>query len=312
MTPKIIGISILAGLISAFCMVSAQSLGLVGAFLILFASLPIYFAAVSFGTHAGVASSIVTIVVTASIASPSTAIVAGLIFTIPASIIGHQSNLAQPLEDGTMEWYPLPKLFFNLCIWLIIGCIAAAYIGGNVSEANGQELRLALTAALKQNPQLGQMSEQELVSFVEYFLKIIPFIFPALWLTIHLANYQIATSISRSANLMPRPKDDISATLNLPKIMIAIGVGSLVISVMAGGTLQAIASVIAGVSIMALALVGLADMRLKAKNNTFLYVMLILSYMAILLFLFPIFIFAAGGIVRVFNNNQHITPEPGN
>jgi len=308
MTPKIIGISILAGLVSTFCIVAAQSLGVLGAMLLLLASLPIYFTAASYGTHAGVASSIVTIVVTASIASATTAIVAGLIFTIPASIIGHQTNLAQPREDGSMEWFPLSKLFFNLCIALTLGCLAAAVIGGSVSSASGDEFRIALMAALKQNPQLAQMSAQELAAFIDYFLKIVPFIFPAMWLLIHIANYQIATSISRAMNLMPRPKDDISASINLPKIMIAIGVGSLVISVIASGSIQAIASVIAGVSMMALALVGLADMRLKARNDTFLSVLLTLSYIAILLFLFPIFIFAVGGIIRVYNNNQYITP----
>jgi len=114
MTPKLIAISIIAGLAASFCMVAAQSLGVIGGILLLFASLPIYFTAVSYGTHAGVASSIITIVITASIAPASTAIIAGLLFTIPASIIGHQTNLAQPHEDGTMEWYPLSKLFFNL------------------------------------------------------------------------------------------------------------------------------------------------------------------------------------------------------
>lgn len=311
MTPKIIAVSIIAGLAASFCMVAAQSLGVLGALLLLLASMPIYFAAVSYGTHAGIASSIITIVITGSIASPTTAIVAGLIFTIPASIIGHQANLAQPREDGTMEWYPLPKLFFNLCIWLIIGCLAAGFIGGNASDASGGELRMALVEALKQNPQLAQMSAQEVSAFVDYFLKIIPFIFPAMWLVIHIANYHIATSISRSMKLMPRPKDDFSASANLPRMMIAIGVGSLVICVMASGSIQAIASIIAGVSMMALSLVGLAEMRVKARNDTFLFILLILSYIAILLFLFPIFIFAVGGIIKAYNSNQQTTPASG-
>lgn len=311
MTPKIIAISIIAGLASSFCMIAAQSLGVAGALLLLLASTPIYFAAVSYGTHAGLASSIITIVVTGSIASPTTAIVAGLVFSIPASIIGHQANLAQPREDGRMEWYPLPKLFFNLCIWLIIGCLAAAFIGGSASEANGGELRAALVEALKQNPQLAQMNEQEVSAFVEYFLKIIPFIFPAMWLVIHIANYQIASTISRSMKLMPRPKDDLSAAANLPRIMIGIGVGSLVICVLASGSIQAIASIVAGVSMMALSLVGLADMRLKARNDTFLFILLVLSYIAILFFLFPIFIFAIGGVIKAYNSNQQTTPASG-
>ena len=182
MTPKTIAISIIAALASSFCMLGAQSFGFLGAFLMFFAAMPIYFAAVSFGTHAGVAASILTIVISASVASSTTAIVAGLIFTIPASIIGHQANLAQPREDGTMEWYPLPKLFFNLCIWLIIGCIAAAYLGSSASDASGAELRAALSEALQHNPEISQLSPAEIDAFVTYFLKLIPFIFPAFWL----------------------------------------------------------------------------------------------------------------------------------
>ena len=113
---KTLSIAVAAGVASVLAVYSALFAGAAAIPLLALAALPIYISALAWGTFAGAAASVTAIVASALIISPQAAIIIGLGLTIPASIIGHQANLAQEDENGNLEWYPLSQILFNFAL----------------------------------------------------------------------------------------------------------------------------------------------------------------------------------------------------
>ncbi len=305
MPPKTLLISALAGIAAAVMVVYASRLGGIGVPLMLAASIPVYAVTFSFGTFSGMSASVVAILVTASLANLPMAIVAGLLHTIPASMIGHQANLGQPDGKGGMVWYPLSRLFFNLSIALALGIIAIGFVTGYSAENAMPVMKEALAEVLRLNPQQPQLSDTELDELANRMFRLLAFFFSGMWLAVHVLNAHLAAQLSRSFGAMPRPKDDIPATTSLPKISLAIFMVTLVLTVILDGPLQHIAAVFSGMFMMALALAGLAAFHMKLRGNSAAFVVLFATYALIVLFYFPLLLFAIGGIRRIFSNNSN-------
>ncbi len=311
MTIKAIIISIAAGLASALCVMASFGVGAGASFLILIAPLPIYLATLSQGTAVGVGSSILAIMIAATAISPHVAIGLGFAFTIPASIIANQANLAQE-TNGEMEWYPLSKLFFNLSIVLSLGISALAIMSGFNTQGLAQELTAAMEKAFEASTRPAPMSKEELDSFIQLSIKILPFVMGSFWLIIHVANIHVAASICRASNMMPRPKDDIAKTISLPKTAMAIMLASLVATLMLSGMIQIISMIIAGTFVTAFTLIGLSILHLKLRNNSAGGVLLTLTYILILI-TYPLFhLLSVIGIIKVINQSNNQTNIPPN
>jgi len=309
MSPKAILITIAAGLTSAFCVMASFGVGAIAILLLLLAPLPIYIATLSNGTAVGIGSSILAIMVAATAISPQVAIGIGLAFTIPASIIANQANLAQETDNG-MEWYPLPKLFFNLCVILCLGVSCLAFLSGFNAQALSLELTTALQTAFENSSRPPPMSKDELQNFVQLVVKVFPFTLGGFWLVVHIMNLNFASSICRASNMMPRPQDDIATTVSLPKISLAIMLVSLLLSIGLSGIMQFITMIIAGTFVMAFTLIGLASLHYKLRSNpagglvlTLTYIMIIVTYP--LFYLLSIF-----GILKVINQSKNLTNTP--
>jgi MFS family permease len=313
MSPKAFIISILAGLASALCVMASFNVG-PGAFpVMLIAAFPIYVATLSQGTTVGVGSSICAILIAAIAMTPQVAVGMGLAFTIPASLIGHQANLAQTVENSTtgeMEWYPLSRLFFNLCIALSIGLIILGYLSGYNPEKLSPILSEAVQEALKANPPPRELSREETETLTRNVFAILPFFFAGVWLIVHVINAHLAAIVCRASSMMPRPKDDIAASLTLPKAAIFLMLASLLLSFMVSGILQFFALVVAGIFVMAVSMLGLANLHMRARKNPAGIALVIASYGAIF-FLYPlIYLFSVSGVLRVFNQQTNQTNTP--
>jgi len=309
MSPKAILISIAAGLASALCVMASFGVGAGASPLMLIAAFPIYIATLSQGTSVGVGSSVLAIMVAATAINPQVAIGLGIAFTIPASIIGHQANLAQE-TNGEMEWYPLSRLFFNLCILLSIGLIVLGFISGYDPEKLSPILSEAMTEALKANPPAHPLTEAETQALTLSVFSILPFFFAGVWLIVHILNLHLAAIICRASNMMPRPKDDIAMDAGLPKIALAIMLVCLLLSFAMSGILKFFLLVIAGIFMMAFSLLGMANLHLRARKNPAGFALVIASYGAIF-FLYPVlYLFSISGILRTFNQSQNQTNTP--
>lgn len=311
MSPKAILIIIAAGLASALCVMASFAAGAGASPLMLAAAFPIYVATLSQGTAVGVGSSILAILVAATAINPQIAIGLGIAFTIPASLIGHQANLAQE-TNGEMEWYPLSHLFFNLCILLSLGLIVLGFISGYNTEKLAPLLNEAMTEALKANPTPQPLTEEETKALTHSVFSILPFFFAGIWLIIHVLNLHLAAMVCRASGMMPRPKDDIALNADLPKVSLAIMGVCLLLSFVFGGILKFFMLITAGIFFMAFSLLGLANLHLRARKNPAGFALVIASYGAIF-FLYPvIYLFSVSGILRTFNQSNNQTNTPPN
>lgn len=309
MSPKAILIIVAAGLASMLCVMAALNAGAGASPIMLLAAFPIYVATLSQGPAVGLGSSIFAILIAATMINPQAAVGMGIAFTIPASIIGHQANLAQE-TNGQMEWFPLSRLFFNLCVILSIGLIVLGYISGYNPEKLSPLLNEAMTEALKANPTPQPLTEEETRALTKSVFSILPFIFAGIWLIIHVLNLHLAAMVCRASNMMPRPKDDIALQAGLPKVALTIMIVCLVLSFIVGGILKFFMLITAGIFLMAFSLLGLASFHLRARKNPAGFALVLASYAAIF-FLYPVlYLFSISGIFRTFNqtNNQTNTP----
>ena len=311
MNTKAFGIAIAAGFASVLAVYSAMQAGVAAFPLLVLGALPVYIASLAWGTHAGVTASITAIVLAAGIISPEAAIIVGLALTIPASIIGHQANLAQETENGDMEWYPLSRLLFNLALVLSIAIVAVGYVMDYSSYEKLPELSEGIKEFLAQNPPPTPLTDEELAMVTQSVFQLLPFMFSGIWLIVHIVNLQFAALICRSSGALPRPKDDIPATAGMPRAGLAVLAGSLAATVFLDGSLQSVASVFAGTFMMAFAMVGLAATHLNARKNPASFVFLIITYVIIIFFFAPLFLFAIGGVLRTFSNTRNSPPAGG-
>ena len=309
MSPKAIIISICAGLASALCVMASYGVGAGASPLMLIAAFPIYVATLSQGTSVGVGSSILAIMVAATAINPQVAIGLGIAFTIPASIIGHQANLAQE-TDGVMEWYPLPQLFFNLCVILSIGLIVLGFISGYNPEELSPLLADAMAQALEANPPAQPLTEEQTKELTLTVFTMLPFFFAGIWLVVHIINLHLAAMVCRVSGMLPRPKDDIAVEAGLPKLAIAIMLVTLLLSFAVSGIVKFFLLVTAGVFFMAFSLLGLANLHKRARGNPAGFALVIASYGAIF-FLFPVlYLFSISGILRTFTQSNNPTNTP--
>lgn len=311
MNPKSILIAFAAGLASALCLMASTGVGVGASPLMLVAAFPVYVAALSQGPKVGLGASIFAILIAAIAASPNAAIALGLAFTIPASIIGNQANLAQD-DNATLEWYPLSRLFFNLCILVSIGLVVLGYLSGYDPNDLPPVLVDAVKEALKANPPPRPMTDTEINALIRSVFNILPFFFAGIWLIVHIISLYFAAMVARASKTMPRPKDDLAQDINLPKAAVAIMLGSLVLSFMVSGLAKLLLLVVAGVFIMAFALLGLANLHLRARRTAAGMALLFASYGAIF-FLYPvIYLFSVSGVLRVFNHENNKPTPPQN
>lgn len=309
MPPKAIAISIFAAAASALCIMASYGIGAGASPLMLIAAFPIYVAALSQGTAVGTISSILAMFITAVFTSPEMAVALGLGFTIPASIIGHQANLAQ-VTNGKIEWYPLSRLFFNLCILLSIGLVILGYMSGYNPERLTPLLEDVMKEALAANPPARPLTEADTKAIIASVFTILPFVFAGIWLIIHVISIYFASIVCRASDMLARPKDDIALEAGLPKAAVAIMLVCLIASFTMTGIIKLMLLVVAGIFLMALSLLGLANLHLRARKNPAGIALVIASYGAIF-FVYPVlYLFSISGILRTFNPPQNPNQSP--
>ena len=311
MNAKSLGIAIAAGIACVLAVYSALHAGAAAVPLLVLAALPIYICALAWGTFPGAAASVTAIIAASFLISPQAGIVIGLGTTIPASVAGHQANLAQENSTGGMDWYPLSRLLLNLVLVLTVSILLIGYFMNYQSYETSPEFRLAVQEYFRQFPPQVPLTDEQMSQIARSLFRTLPFMFASLWLIIHVVNLQIAAIVCRASGIMPRPKDDIPGTIYMPKeglFFLAVGIlGMLVFS----GMLQWIAIVLAGMFLTAFALVGLASAHFRARGAPINFVFLVLGYILIAIFYLPLFLFAIGGIVRTFSNSTSNPPSAG-
>ena len=310
MDQKTLFIAIGGGIAFAIMTYIGQALGVAGIPFAILATLPIYCSALAGGTRAAIASALIAFAATALLLSAQGALFAALASSIPAAIIGHQANLAQPSEDGSLEWYPLSWLFFNLAMTVSIGILAIALFLTTSNPELVSQVQTDLQKLLAENYSQLNLTQAELAAFASQIINMLPFGFASLWLIAHVVTLIFASHICRSRNLLPRPKDDLQKHVNLPLFAVLIVAAGLLGTVMLDGSARFVSAVFAGAFLTAFSLVGLAGLHLRLRNNPAAFLVLSIVYLTIFLITLPLYLFAIGGLMRSLY--QPTTSNPPN
>ncbi|MFK5981054.1 MAG: hypothetical protein QM488_19460 [Rhizobiaceae bacterium] len=307
--PHPILIGVLAGLAAALLYFSSYMVGMLGKLPLYIAPLPIYLVMFSFGSLSGIVATLTALAIALALAPSLAVATLGAIIALPALLIGYQANLTSevPAEKGgdanspPLTWYPLENLLFNLAI--AIGC--GVLVIGAVSGFNGNTIVPIIVQQMQEiariNPELKSLTEADLTNLAQTFAKLVPFFYPSIWLVTHVINAHLAAAIARNYKYMQRPTDDMPVDLNLPLGALVALPTAMILMLFGTGILSSIAAVFSGVLFMAFAIVGLGALHLRLRGRQVARPMLIITYLIIFLFSFPLLVFAIAGVARAIS-----------
>ena len=308
----------MAGMIAAFLAIAMMlvfgRMGILALLPAIFASLPIYVAALGWGTRAGLVATVSMAMLGSATGGIGNGLIIAFLVAAPAALAGHQANLAQPSEkdSDTMVWFPLSRILFWISLLVAAAILAFGLMLDFDPTVLGPKFGEQLMASLSAGPDAPKITQDELNNIVTANIRLLPFALPSIWVAIHMLNFLLGMRIARRFGVLARPREDFAANLNMP----LMSLGLLVISLVGMGLLPSPIhfgfEVIAGALVMAFSLVGLANMHKNTRGWAGRKFMLIITYGVIVPMLFPIYLFSISGIVKAAKTSDFKTHQPPN
>ena len=293
------------GLIAAavFCamMIVFGSMGLLVLVPVFLGALPVYVAALGWGTRAGIVATSAIIAISAIMTDISNGLLIGVMIAGPAALAGHQANLAQKIEDqgDELQWYPFSQILF----WITMLIIGAVLLFGMLINFDPVEIGPQLSEHLKPlfpTPENGSgLSIEDREKALLMNLQMMPFVLPSLWIGIHFLNFLLALKITRQIDVLARPVEDLASVISLPPYALVLLVVSLSGIVITSPPFSYGFAVAAGALVMAFSIVGLAMLHQRIRHSPVRSPMLFITYAMIAMIFLPVYLFSFAGILRV-------------
>ena len=299
LTAKEFGVGVLAGLCAALLSVGVIAQSTLAMALVLFSPLPIFVAALGWGTGAGLIAALSMALAVSILAAPTAAVVVVLITALPAAAAAYFIGLARPAEEiggpkNAYVWYPIADMLLRLA--LIIG---ASFVVIGIMIGFGDDFAIELAKSLGQqlaasNPELGANADavQDMASFI---VRVLPAMQPTVWLMVIIANLYIALRLTAASGRLRRPKDDWPRALRMPRSALAIFAIACAASFLPGGPGYA-ASAFAGALGACFMMAGFALLHARTRGAPWRPVALWFAYLAVMLFVFVLFLFLLAGL----------------
>ena len=320
MNPSNILIAIAAGAASALLFAGLVFQSGSAVTLALVAPIPIFIASLGWGSLAGFVAAVVSAGIVAAISGLVTGGV--LLFaamSLPAAIAGHLAGLARTTgDDGTppaqrtngaaaqqppLLWFPVERILFAIAAMAALACIGLGwYFDYDVAA-----LQPEIVETLRQSGNAGQMGDAEFEAVASLLLSLIPLVQPAVLTLVLCLGLYVAAWITRMSARLPRPKDDLPLALHLPPAALFIFAAGLAASFLSGPVEQ-IALVACGAFGMAFTLVGLGQLHLRTRGRSNRWLLLFVSYAAIMILSFPLFVFTCLGIFDTIKRMRPASP----
>lgn len=299
----IIGVGILAGFASALMSsgVIAQGGMMAGmAFVLYFLTpLPIFVAALGWGSTAGIVAAFAATVAVGVVASPMSALLIALTSYVPAATGAYLSGLARPADElggpkDIMVWYPLSDILFRLSLMVAASFIVIGVIIGFGPDMARELSNTVIDRVAEADPQFSANAEMR-ESMASLLLFLMPAVQPATCLLILIGNFYLALRLTATSGRLRRPRDDWPATLRMPRPALFVFAAALALAFMSG-PLGMMATTIVGALGIGFAMAGLAILHVRTRGKPWRPVALWLVYVAVLLFAFLLFIFMVLGL----------------
>ena len=294
-----------AGLTSAALYLSVV-LGSPGAFLLAYlAPLPLFLAGLALGLSALLAAGVAACVIVA-LASGSV-IAAGVylgIEVLPIAVLVRQALLSRPVVGGVadgagagaLEWYPVGRLTGLLvamaaAVLVVIWLVFAGSEGGLEGT-----VQMFLNAGLQGMLQAGGAEAEEMTPAIALMAALFPGIAAASWVVMIAVNGALAQGLASRFGRNLRPSPDM-ATLELPRVLLGALVVAAVVGLVAPDGLGYIGRNLLVVLGMAYLFAGLAVVHGFILRLTARQVLLVVVYVTMVLFGWPVLLVMLLGIV---------------
>lgn len=295
----IIGVGILAGLASA--LMSSGVIAQSGLTMVLYflTPLPIFVAALGWGSSAGIVAAIAATIAIGGVASPMVALLMALTSYIPAATGAYLSGLARPADElggpkNIMVWYPLSDIIFRLSLMVAASLIVIGAIIGFGPDMAKEFSNLVIDRVAEADPQFTANDDMR-----NMMTSMVMFILPAVQagtcLLILMGNFYMALRLTAASGRLRRPRDDWPATLRMPRTALFVFALALAIAFLPG-PLGLIATTIVGALGTGFMMAGLAIFHARTRGKVWRPVALWLVYVTILLFAFLLCVFMVLGL----------------
>lgn len=294
-------IGLLAGIATALLSVSAGTPSSMSFFLLSSATLPVLIAALGWGNVSALAAVAVASLVISLVASPLVALMFLATSLGPAAWIGHLANLARPAEEvggtaGTLAWYPLSGIMFNLCALVTAGLIVLGIIVGYGTDIVGKVVDAFVKVIGQQNPSY-HPDPASIAEMKVFFAHALPAVQGAVWVVILFACFYVAAALVRMSGQSKRPRDDVPAGLRMPRAALGVFAVGLVLAFL-GGVPAFIGSAICGAFAAGFMLSGFAVVHHRTRGRSWRFAALWLGYVAVILFTVPAAFFFFAGLLE--------------
>jgi hypothetical protein len=286
-------IAVGGGVVSASLYLSVV-LGSSGAMLLAYlAQLPLFVAALGFGTVAGLTASGAGTVMVALLGGVLAGVLYLLVNGLPVVFMSQRALLSRTDQAGTTEWYP-PGL---LIAWLT-GVGAGAFILVGLWLALGQQgleesLRRFLMGGMERLA--GSSGDDDRQRLVDVIVPWFPAAVVGSWIVMVTINGALAQGLLQRFQRNLRPAPDMAAIDLPPALPMALGVATLA-WVLADGALGFIGRNVAMILLVPFFYLGLAVVHAFARDSRFRGWLLVTAYGSMMLLGWPVVLVAILGL----------------
>jgi hypothetical protein len=305
-----IAIALAAGLVGGMIALAGLQPTAFSLPLLILAPAPVYVAALGWGTRAGVIAAVTATMLGLVWQAPIALAFGGTLLFAPAAYAGHLANLAQPNPAGPgMIWYPLSGILLRLMLMLLGGFIvtglAVGYDQAKIAEAFAVMFRDIMADGGATVP-----SDEDLLRYAETYTSMLPAVFAGMWLLGHVLIMHLSAVVTARTGRLARPAEDIAANIGLPKEALAIPLFGIIGMLLLGSPGIEVAALATGLGIAGFAIVGLGELHTMTRGKPGRGLILIVSYLLLLVFGFPVFVLAVMGAIRALRSNPNNPSMP--
>ncbi|MCX2695892.1 MULTISPECIES: DUF2232 domain-containing protein [Ochrobactrum] len=295
----IIGVGILAGLASALMSSGVIAQSGMAVVLYFLTPLPIFVAALGWGSSAGIIAAACATLAVGVVAAPLAALLMALTSYAPAAIAAYLSGLARPASElggpkDLMVWYPLSDIVFRLALMVAASFIIIGFILGFGPDLAREFANTLIDSLAAADPQFTPSDEMR-QNVSALLMVALPAVQPAACLAILVGNLYLALRLTALSGRLRRPRDDWPATMRMPRPALLVFAVALAVAFLPGPA-GLIATVVAGALSFGFMIAGLATFHQRTRGKPWRPVALWLIYVAIILFAFLLVVFMVFGL----------------
>ena len=295
MNPVALLVGIAGGIASALLFAAVLGGGALATPLFSLSPLPVAIAALGWGTLPGLVAAAVAAGIAAVALSPLVGLVFALAAVGPMAWYGHLCGLAREGEDGTLEWYPLWRVFTAMVVATPVTLVLVGYLLGISVEDAAAGLADALIEAGLEGPAGEPVVRDDVLAATRFYVRLMPVTLTMLWLTLMVFNLWLAGRIVRRSDRLRRPWEPLPAAPGLPAAL-ALAFPVALLAAFGEGALALSAGAVAGGVAMGFALVGFATVHVLTAGNPARGLLLGTLYAATFVFSIPLVPLALLGV----------------